>query len=95
MNSNFRGKNKPTDVLSFPLREGIGGKVAGNALGDIVISLETTKRQAKELGATIKEELLRLLIHGLLHLLGYDHEGVSPAKARKMQEKEQTLFELI
>ncbi len=95
LNSSYRGKHKPTDVLSFPLREGVGGKIAGNTLGDIVISLETTKRQAKELGVTIKEELLRLLIHGLLHLLGYDHERVSPAKARKMRAQEERLFSLF
>ena len=74
LNREWRRKDKPTDVLSFP-----GGepavRVSGEpeVLGDIVISLDTTKRQAKEESRTVAEELDRYLAHGLLHLLGHDH----------------------
>jgi len=58
-------------VLSFPLSEKVKGRLI---LGDIVISVDTAKRQAKEFGYSLEEELKRLLVHGLVHLLGYDHE---------------------
>ncbi len=95
LNADYRGKDKPTDVLSFPLLEGAGEKHTQGLLGDIVISIPTAKRQAKEFGVSEKEELLRLLIHGCLHLLGYDHEGVTPAEASRMRRKEKSLFRLL
>jgi probable rRNA maturation factor len=71
LNKLYRNKDKPTDVLSFPIREKVEDWLI---LGDIVISVDTAKRQAKELGYSLEEELKRLLVHGLVHLLGYDHE---------------------
>ena len=71
LNKLYRNKDKPTDVLSFPIGEKVKGWLI---LGDIVISVDTAKRQAKELGYSLEEELKRLLVHGLVHLLGYDHE---------------------
>jgi probable rRNA maturation factor len=71
LNKLYRNKDKPTDVLSFPIGEKVNGWLI---LGDIVISVDTAKRQAKELGYSLEEELKRLLVHGLVHLLGYDHE---------------------
>ena len=68
LNQQFRGINKPTDVLSFPSDLDMGG------LGDIAISVETAARQAKENGLTLNEEIAQLILHGLLHLSGYDHE---------------------
>lgn len=66
LNKKFRKKDKATDVLAFPMgEEGI--------LGDIAISRETAKKNAKRYGASYKRELKRLVIHGVLHLLGYDH----------------------
>jgi len=73
LNKNWRNKDKETDVLSFPINE----KPLGyryTVLGDVVISLPFAKKQAEEIGYSYKEEILRLLIHGILHLLGYDHE---------------------
>lgn len=88
LNRDFRGKDKPTDVLSFPLeREGY--------LGDIAISVQTARRQAKEYGSRLHEELVRLLIHGVLHLEGYDHEGVSKSEAQKMRRKEKQLYNMV
>ena len=68
LNRRYRGKDRPTDVLSFT-GEGIGG-----ALGDVVISVETAERNARELGRTLAQELDVLALHGFLHVLGYDHE---------------------
>ncbi len=87
LNSNYRNINKPTDVLSFVLDE--------EMLGDVVISMPTTIRQSKEYQVTVFEEFLRLLIHGILHLLGYDHENVSPEEVKRMESKEAELFTYI
>ncbi len=83
LNRRWRRKDRPTDVLSFPLD-------AEGLLGDVVISIDTARRQAAEQGTTLGREADRLLIHGLLHLLGYDHER-SPAEARRMQRRERAL----
>lgn len=98
INFEFRKKDKPTDVLSFPQyspRE-ISGKarpkdVGGTYLGDLVISTETTLRQAKEFGVTVREELLRLIVHGVLHLCGYDHEKVPAKEAQRMRRRERAI----
>lgn len=71
LNRAYREKDKPTDVLSFPISEEVGG---WTVLGDIVISVDTAKRQAEYIGHSLEEEIKRLLVHGFLHLLGYDHE---------------------
>lgn len=68
LNARYRGKDKPTDVLSFP---GPGGEAG---LGDIVISVDTAARNAREYGRTLPQELDVLALHGFLHVLGYDHE---------------------
>lgn len=82
-NRNYRGKDKPTDVLSFPFWEGEtlfeGAPVP---LGDLVISLETAARQALELKHSLEREIAFLTIHGTLHLLGFDHD--TPSKRRAM-----------
>ena len=68
LNRDYRGKDRPTDVLSFP---GDGGE---SGLGDVVISVATAERNARELGRTLLQELDVLALHGFLHVLGYDHE---------------------
>lgn len=70
LNRKYRGKDKPTDVLSFDQGLALGGRTL---LGDVVISVPTTRRQARAHGKTQRRELLLLSIHGLLHLMGYDH----------------------
>ena len=92
LNRSYRGKDKPTDVLSFSQLENSDEIAPSSSLGDIVISLDTTLRQAKEYRVTPDTELLRLLIHGLLHLLGYDHEKVSAKVAQAMRRKEEVLM---
>jgi probable rRNA maturation factor len=82
VNRQFRGKDKPTDVLSFPGEEG--------HLGDILISVPTARRQAGEAGHGIDRELRTLLLHGVLHCLGYDHEtdqGEMERLERRLRKK--------
>jgi len=90
LNREYRGVDRTTDVLSFPQND-VGSHLSSPSsqhfiLGDIVISLPKANRQAMEYGTTLNEELKRLLIHGLLHLMGYDHEMGKNAE-RKMQKK--------
>jgi probable rRNA maturation factor len=92
-NRDYRGKDRPTDVLSFAQGEGQGPCPEG-ILGDVVISVDTAARQARERRATLGRESERLLIHGILHLLGYDHER-SVAEARRMQRRERLLARLL
>jgi probable rRNA maturation factor len=94
LNRQYRGKDRTTDVLSFALQEGRFNKVQPNMLGDIVISVPTAGRQAVDAGLTLQQELERLLVHGLLHLVGYDHER-GAAHARSMQMKERSLLKRL
>lgn len=104
LNRDFRAKDQATDVLSFPQLEQDcemepGGQAGAPnapplALGDIVISIDTAARQARELGQSVAARIRTLLIHGLLHLLGYDHER-SAAEARRMFACEHQLAALL
>ena len=93
LNATYRGKQGPTDVLSFSLLEGVHSDRRGGMLGDVVISLETAARQAPEGTSGLDDEVLRLLIHGVLHLLGHDHE--ESAEALQMQAEERRLWCLL
>ncbi|ACO31868.1 MULTISPECIES: rRNA maturation RNase YbeY [Acidobacterium] len=86
-NREFRGKNKPTDVLSFPAAplDGPDGPIPAPIAGDLAISVETADRQAAEHRHTLIEELKVLLLHGTLHLAGYDHETDNGEMARLEQ----------
>ncbi len=86
LNRSYRHKNKPTDVLAFAQREGPGGSLHPSLLGDIVISVDTARRQAKR---GLYRELLHLASHGLCHLLGYDHRD--DAEEREMNARAQAL----
>ncbi len=94
LNRRYRGKDRTTDVLSFPLREGSFSRIQPQVLGDIVLSLPTAARQAKAAGEPYYSEIERLLVHGYLHLLGYDHER-SRAEARRMEGSERRLRKAI
>ncbi len=94
LNRAYRGMDKPTDVLSFPLTEpddAFAG--AERLLGDIVISVDTAKRQAAEYDAPIGREVERLLIHGVLHLLGHDH--LETDERARMEAEERRLAAAI
>jgi probable rRNA maturation factor len=73
LNRDYRGFDQPTDVLSFSMREGEGARFAGDLLGDLVLSIQTARRQAREAKRPLLDEATMLLAHGLLHLLGWDH----------------------
>jgi probable rRNA maturation factor len=94
LNATYRRINKPTDVLAFAMTEGRFSEVNPHLLGDVVISAETAAVRAQREGRAVHEELNALLVHGVLHLLGYDHER-SASDARLMRAKERALRRLI
>lgn len=97
LNREYRNKDQPTDVLAFPIREAVMPRRVRpviQMLGDVVISLPAAVRQAKEAERSVDDELAMLLVHGVLHLCGYDHER-NPREAARMSRREQALFHLI
>lgn len=95
INLQYLHQDKPTNVISFPLQEGEFCEINPAMLGDIVISVDTAEKDARKGNYSFDEEVLILIIHGLLHLTGYNHENTSRAEARKMQKKERELFQLL
>jgi probable rRNA maturation factor len=93
LNIEHRGKRAPTDVLSFSLLEGRHSDHRGALLGDVVIGIETAARQARAAHRSLNDEVARLLIHGTLHLLGWDHQELEDA--RLMRAEEQRLWRAI
>jgi probable rRNA maturation factor len=92
LNAKYRRKNYATDVLSFPAEDHLAGPT--RLLGDVVISVDKTRAQAKERGRSLKEEMTTLLIHGIVHLLGYDHER-SARDARIMERLERKIYRAL
>ncbi|MDQ2679978.1 MAG: rRNA maturation RNase YbeY [Candidatus Eremiobacteraeota bacterium] len=86
LNRIHRGKDRPTDVLSFPIAQGNDSREIERMLGDVVISVETARKQAAAYDASLQDEIYRLLIHGVLHVLGHDHEE---AQQRSVMEREE------
>jgi len=97
LNREYREQDRVTDVLAFPIREAMTPQVRApttNMLGDVVISIPTAFRQAQEAGRSMDDELATLLVHGVLHLCGYDHER-SPREALRMSRREQQILHMI
>jgi probable rRNA maturation factor len=92
LNAKYRTKDYATDVLSFPAEDHLPGPI--RLLGDVVISVDKARVQARERGWTIKEEMTTLLIHGIVHLLGYDHER-SARDARAMGRLERKIYRTL
>ena len=92
LNRRYRGKDRTTDVLAFPMR-GVPHS-SSHLLGDVVIAVPTAARQAKQGHRSLDEELTVLLIHGILHLCGYDHER-SETEARRMHRRERMILRSI
>ncbi|MBN2372160.1 rRNA maturation RNase YbeY [bacterium] len=86
LNCQYRGIDRPTDVLAFAMSEGKYTYIQPQLLGDVVISVETAKRQAEQMGHSLDRELMILLIHGILHLAGYDHIERKDSKKMKVME---------
>src|SRR6185369_11285722 len=92
LNATYRGRDRSTDVLAFAMTENVVGavpaavatRIGGRVLGDVVISIDTATAQARDDGCDVEARLDALLIHGVLHLLGYDHER-SATDERRMQ----------
>ncbi len=95
INRDYLGKDRPTNVISFAMQEGEGSGVQPDLLGDVVISAEMAARDACEAQTSFEGELYFLLLHGALHLLGYDHERGTKADTERMEAREQEVFSLI
>jgi rRNA maturation RNase YbeY len=90
LNKKFFGKNNPTNVISFSYMDGLPGEV----LGDIIISVERAEEEARASGTYFYERLFALLVHGLAHIMGYDHEK-NEGESRKMRYREKKLMDFI
>ncbi|HNY66823.1 MAG TPA: rRNA maturation RNase YbeY [Deltaproteobacteria bacterium] len=90
LNRSYLGHEGPTNVISFPQQEGDGP--VGDHLGDVVISIERAAQEAAEAGMDLDERMLQLLIHGICHLVGFDHERGTEEDAARMEEVEEGLF---
>ena len=95
LNKQYLGRDKATNVISFSLREGEYSNINPQILGDIIISVETAQRDAIKENLTVTQGLEFLIIHGILHLLGYNHENTTKKETNKMQQKEKDLFNAI
>ncbi len=94
LNRQYFHRNRPTNVISFPLMDDSPVSLRSRILGDVVISAETAQRDAREAGEKAEGEILFLMIHGILHLAGYDHVR-SAAERRTMEAKEKEIFERL
>lgn len=94
LNRKHLRRDKPTNVLAFPMREGEFSTLHPHLLGDLVISVETAKRQSNRFGLNDMEMVILLMVHGVLHLIGYEHEGTKKG-AREMTLKQKELFDCV
>lgn len=95
INREYLNRDRPTNVISFAMQEGEGAGLAPLVLGDVVISAERAASDAVEAGIPFEHELWFLLLHGILHLLGYDHERGTVEQAQEMEAKEAEVFALL
>ncbi len=93
-NKKYLNRHGPTNVIAFPMNEGDFGNLNPHLLGDVVISVETANREGDEAGISTQARLSQLLVHGILHLFGYDHEE-DDREARRMEEKSSELLEML
>jgi rRNA maturation RNase YbeY len=94
LNRTYRGRNGSTNVLAFPMENGTTPNMTSRMLGDIVVSVDTALAQSQESGKSVEETIYQLLIHGLLHLLDYDHER-STADADRMEKEQARLLAMM
>jgi len=94
LNHRYLKRQGPTNVLAFPMLSGSPPPFPSGMLGDVVISVDTAISESRELGEPLLRTVDRLLIHGILHLLGYGHE-VSPKQAQRMTQEEIRLMTLV
>ncbi len=94
LNQAYLNRQGPTNVIAFPMQEGRFAHLSPHLLGDVVISVDTAWREARKADLNLEERLTQLVVHGLLHLCGYDHEH-TPADARRMAAKSRQLLKTI
>ena len=92
LNQCYLQRRGPTNVIAFPMREGGFVEISPHLLGDVVISVETAAREGRVGGMCMQDRVTQLLVHGILHLLGYDHEN-DPAQAREMELQNTAVLE--
>ncbi len=94
LNRDYRQKDRPTNVLSFSMREGDFAEVTPELLGDVVVSVDTAAAEAEKAGIPLGDHMTWLLIHGILHLFGYDHEQ-SRQQAEEMETRTRQLMQKV
>jgi rRNA maturation RNase YbeY len=94
LNKRYLGREGPTNVLAFPMGLAQHAPFDAGILGDVVISLDTALRESAKVGEPLERTVDRLLVHGVLHLMDYDHER-SPSEARRMRKEEKRLLALM
>ena len=94
LNRKYLRRDEPTNVLAFPMREGEFSTIHPHLLGDLVISVDTAKRQSNRFGLHNTEMVILLMVHGVLHLIGYKHEGTKKG-ADEMTLKQRELFRRV
>jgi probable rRNA maturation factor len=95
LNRDYLGRDKATNVISFAMQEGEFGALNPEQLGDVVISADTAAREADEAGEPYEHRLAFLLLHGILHITGYDHERSGEEEAARMENREREIFALL
>ena len=94
LNQRYLQRSGPTNVIAFPMQEGAFADISPHLLGDVVISVDTAAREGHDAGMPMAERFAELLVHGILHLLGYDHE-TEEADALAMEAKSRELLALL
>jgi probable rRNA maturation factor len=94
LNRKYLNREGPTNVIAFPMQEGDFSQISPQLLGDVVVSIETAERERINSGLSLEERFTQLIIHGILHLFGYDHEE-DEQEAEIMEQKSNELLELI
>ncbi len=94
LNKEYLNRQGPTNVIAFPMRDGGFGDLNPHLLGDVVISVETARREGGDAGISTHARFSELLVHGILHLFGYDHKN-DVDEARRMEEKSDELLEML
>jgi probable rRNA maturation factor len=93
-NRDYLNRKGPTNVIAFPMRAGRFSEITPSLLGDVVISTDSAHREGQSAGFSMQDRLDQLLIHGILHLCGYDHENTK-TEARRMEKKTEELLTII
>ena len=95
LNRRYLGRDKPTNVLAFSMREGDFPSLHPQLLGDVVISVDTARRQSNRFGLNEMEMVILLMIHGILHLLGYEHEGTKKGASEMALKQKEMLKKVL